>query len=529
MSQQDINSVVASSKECCSPDHDLRQYIRALLISIFDVFGYDPEELAFREGVEEAVKIELDAPAESVIVLDLGSIMLLPGLVESFKKARFAIATQTIGTDFPRESYIELDAILQAGLLNVSDCYAGLVDSPKQVTEVASSSKVLQLRRISGDGALSPRFDYMLEKDSIWAALPEIDNCIKGVIVWDSILANESGYIGDILMPYEQSLPVFNRLSAVVELPDAVGAWLFDWRPVGSDNTKMIDCTGLSFSELCTCSHHSELHNTGAIIEVTNYEIALNRNYCPAYYSSGDYLHARNVLLGTLAEKIQRGTTLSGKDLDVCGTIFKRDSARDESSSNFMMLASLDGPAPLGVKDSSYIIYRDDLWYIDNACIQQDGAVVPKVVSDIPDGQRRYTIHPEDGMCILIPRNGKAVVPFRAKVPTLISNNLFFVQLGTEKEEAEYIDCLVRSSLFKAQVSAAPKPLSKEAVSAFVLPILSKENQADVVKRDMEIQGKIIELQNEIAILEMNDSFDPIEACGIEGNRIAKMKEIEAR
>lgn len=525
--QNKVDSVVAAVKECCKPSNSIEEYTLTLLISAIDALGYDPEELAFREGVTKAIEAELEISRDSLLVLDLQSIMALPKLCASSEGTRFAIATQTIGANLPADLYHDLDALLQAGFTGVSNCYAGLVETPRSVREIAGSSKIFQLRRTTGIGALSPRFEYMLEKDSIWAALPEIENCVRGVVVWDSLLANESGYIGDVLMPYEQSLPVFKHLSTVLELPEAACAWLFDWHPVASETTRMVDCTSVSIPELSSLSSQDELFDAGIITEVTNYEVALNRNYCPAYYSSGEYLHARNVCLGSLAEKIQRGTTLSGKDLDVRGTIYKKDPAKDSSSSKFVMLAGLGGPAPLGLKSSSYIIYGDDFWYIDNACIQQDGTVIPKVISEIPDSQKRYTLYPEDGICILIPRNGKAVVPFIAKVPTLISNNLFFVRLGTEKEEAEYIDCLTRSSLFKSQVHAAPKPLSKEDVSAFVLPILSKENQADVVDRDREIRNKIIDLQNQIAMLEMRDSFDPIEACGFEGERAAKMKELE--
>lgn len=522
-----IGSIVASAMECCDSSNDIQEYTLALLISAIDALGYDSEELAFREGVAKAIEVELEASEDSLLVLDLRSIMVLPELCTAKEHIRFAIATQTIGDDLPADLYHDLDATLRAGLTGVSDCYAGLVETPQNVKEIAGSSKIFQLRRITGVGALSPRFDYMLEEDPIWAAMSEIDNCMMGVIVWDSLLANESGYIGDVLMPYEQSLPVFRRLSAVLELPETVGAWLFDWRPVSSETTKMVDCTSLSVLDLLTCSSQDEVLNAGTIVEVTNYEVALNRNYCPAYYSSGDYLHARNVHLGSLAERIQRGTTLSGKDLDVLGTIYKKDPSKDRSSSRLVSLAGFGGPAPLGLKSSSYIIYGDDLWYIDNACIQQDGTVVPKVISEIPGGQRRYTLYPEDGICILIPRNGKAVVPFIAKVPTLISNNLFFVRLGTEKEEAEYIDCLIRSSLFKSQVYAASKPLSKEDVNAFVLPILSKGDQAAVVERDRDIRGKIIKLQNEIAMLEMLDPFDPLQALGLESKRKAESLELE--
>lgn len=522
-----IDSIVTSAAKYCDPSNGIQEYTLALLISAIEALGYDSEELAFREGVTKAIEVELEASEDSLLVLDLQSIMALPELCAAKERIRFAIATQTIGDDLPADLYHDLDATLRAGLTSVSNCYAGLVETPQDVKEIADSSKIFQLRRITGIGALSPRFDYMLEEDPIWAAMSEIDNCMMGVVVWDSLLANESGYIGDVLMPYERSLPVFKRLSAVLELPEAVGAWLFDWRPVSSETTKMLDCTSLSVLELLTYSSQDEVLSAGKIVEVTNYEVALNRNFCPAYYSSGDYLHARNVHLGSLAERIQRGTTLSGKDLDVLGTIYKKDPSKDRSSSRLVTLAGFGGPAPLGLKSSSYIIYGDDLWYIDNACIQQDGTVVPKVISEIPDGQRRYTLYPEDGICVLIPRNGKAVVPFIAKVPTLISNNLFFVRLGAEKEEAEYIDCLIRSSLFKSQVCAASKPLSKEDVSAFVLPILSKEDQVDVIERDREIRNKIVDLQNEIAMLEMRDSFDPIEACGIEGGRVVKMKQLE--
>lgn len=526
MDQKTVDSIVAAAKECSDPSNGTKEYIRALLISAIDALGYDPEELAFREGVDKAISIQLETQNDSLLILDLLSIMALPEICDN-RSLRFAVATQTIGANLPDEAYHDLDSILRAGFAVISGCYMGLVDSPQSLKKTAGSLKIFQLRRINGIGSLSPRFDYMLEIDAVWAAMPAMDSSIKGIIVWDSMRANESGFIGDVLMPYEPSLPVFKRLSSVLELPDSIGAWLFDWSPTGSDTTKMLDCTNLSISELFKCSSNSDLFDAGTVLEVTNYEVALNRNYCPAYYSSGEYLHARNEHLGSLAEKIQRGTTLSGKDLDVLGTIFKKDPAKDRSSSNFVMLSGLGGPAPMGLKSSSYIIYGDDLWYIDNACIQQDGTVIPKVISEIPDGQRRYTLYPEDGICILIPRNGKAVVPFIAKVPTLISNNLFFVRLGTGQEEAEYIDCLVRSSIFKSQVYAASKPLSKEDVNAFVLPILSKRDQAKVIERDKDIRRKIIDLQNEIALLEMRDSFDPIEACGIERDRVEKMKEME--
>lgn len=525
--QHTVDSIVSASKECSDPAVSVEEYMLTLIISAIDALGYDHEELAFREGVVKATAIELDVREDSLIVLDLLSIMACPELCSLRKGVRFAIATQTIGVEFTPDDYDDLDGILRTGLSGVSDCYAGLIETPQDLKEIAGSSSIMQLRRTNGVGALSPRFSYMLEEDPVWASLPELGNSTKGIVIWDSPTANESGFIGDVLLPYEDSLPVFKRLSTVLELPETVGAWLFDWHPVGSETTKMVDCTDLNVSELFAFSTQSELLNAGTIVEATNFEVALNRNYCPAYYSSGNYLHARNVLLGSIAEKIQRGTTLSGKDLDVRGNIYKKDPAKDQSGSKFVMLAGLGGPAPLGLKSSSYIIYGDDFWYIDNACIQQDGTVIPKVISEIPDGQKRYTLYPEDGICILIPRNGKAVVPFIAKVPTLISNNLFFVRLGTEEEEAEYIDCLVRSSLFKSQVFIAPKPLSKEDVSAFVLPMLSKENQTEVVNRDREIRGKIIDLQNQIAMLEMLDSFDPIEATGIEADRRASNRKFK--
>lgn len=526
MDQKAVDSIVTAAKECSDPSNGTQEYIRALLTSAIDALGYDPEELAFSEGVDKAVSIQLETQDDSVLVLDLLSMTMLPEVIAD-RSLQFAVATQTISANLPDDVYRDLDSILRAGFASISGGYLGLVDSPQSLEKVAGSMKIFQLRRINGIGALSPRFDYMLETDAVWAAMPAMDNSIKGIIVWDSMRANESGLIGDVLMPYEPSLPVFKRLSAVLELPDAMGAWLFDWSPIGSDTTSMIDCSNLSSSELLACSSNSELLDAGTIVEVTNYEVALNRNYCPAYYSSGDYLHARNVRLGSLAEKIQRGTTLSGKDLDVLGTTFKKDSAKERTSSDFVALSGLGSPAPMGLTSSSYIIYGEDLWYIDNACIQQDGTVIPKVISEIPDGQRRYTLYPEDGMCILIPRNGKAVVPFTAKVPTLISNNLFFVRLGADREEAEYIDCLVRSSLFKSQVHTASKPLSKEDVDAFVLPMLPKRDQTEVVERDKDIRRKIIDLQNEIALLEMRDPFDPVEACGIERERAARMKIIE--
>ena len=528
MDQCTIDSIVAASKECSDPAVSVEEYMLTLIISAIDALGYDHEGFAFREGIVKAVEIELGAYEGSLIALDLLCIMACPELCGQRKGVKFAIATQVIGVELTPDEYNDFDDILRTGLTGISDCYAGLVETPQDLEEIAGSSAIFQLRRTSGIGALSPRFSYMLEEDAIWAVLPVLNNSIKGVIVWDSVSANESGFIGDILMPYENSLPVFKRLSSVLELSDMVGAWIFDWGAAGTDETRMIDCTDLDIGDLFACSSRDELHDACATLKVTNYEIALNRNYCPAYYLSGDYLHASNVSLGSLAKKIQRGTALSGKDLDILGTIYKKDKSKEKSPSEFVMLSGFGGPAPMGLKSSTYIIYGDDLWYIDNACIQQDGTVVPKVISEIPEGQQRYTLNPEDGICILIPRNGKAVVPFEAKVPTLVSNNLFIVRLLPETN-ADYLSCLLRSSLVKTQIIAAAKPLSKEDVGNLEIPMMNKADQDLVVKYDSEITKEIIDLQNEIAMLEMLDPFDPLEAKGIEAKRKTARRDFEVK
>lgn len=524
MDQTAISSVTAAARECNDPNNNPQEYIRSLLILAFEALGYDSENLSFREGVERALEIQLNAPENSLIVIDLNSIMTIPMLSESLKTARIAIATQTIGTNFSPEDYQDLDALLKAGLSGVTQCYTGLVSSPQEVEAVSGTSKVLQLRRIHGGSPVSPQFDRMLEEDTIWAALPSISGSAKGLVIWDGANVNELGYIGDALMPYERSLPTFDRLSAVLELHEEIGAWLFDWNPQKSETTSMIDCTSLDPLKLASCNSQKDLQDAEQTVEVTNNEVALNRNYCPAYYLSGDYLHAEDVPLRELAGKIQRGTTLSGKDLDVIGSIYKRDRAEGESTSRIARIASLGGPTPFSLKRGSFIIRRDDFWYIDNACIQPDGTVIPKVIAEIPAGQKRYTLYPEDGMCILIPRNGKAIVPFIAKAPTLVSNNLFLVRLKPGEERSEYISCLLRSSLIKSQVATAPKPLSKEDVGNLVLPILSKENQSAIVDRDTSIRHKIIDLQNEIALLEMLDPFDPLEANGLENTRKEKLR-----
>lgn len=525
LEQESIKTIVQAAKEAADPKKSLVSYTKTLLLASLDAVGYDPEELAYREGVNSCIESIVRSKNPDILVLDLPSILYLPEIVgDPTSSTRCVFIDCVPGIKQAGSALEDLDQLIKAGLKGISDKYEGVATSLESVQAIVGNRRAFQLRTMLGDGPLTPSFDYRMEYDEVWRTMVHGDMPGAGLLVWNYGKCNEVGYNGDVLMPYENPLPLFPHLRSVIQLPEAMESWLFCWSTESNNCVDMIDLTDDSqYLELFK-NGISEAHRDMSI-SVSDIAIAVNRNLCPKYYSDGKAVEVQTTALSEISTKIQRGTGLTGKDLDIIGTIYKLDPGKSREESEFVSLSGLGGPAPIGLKKGTFILRKKDCWYIDNSCIQDGGFVEPKLIASIPDGQDRYTIKPEDGLCLLIPRNGKGISPFVAKAPTLVSDNLIIVRVNPEVIDEGYLSCIARSVLVFEQIRNSKKPLTKDAVGSILLPILDQEAQQAVISRDTRIRNEIIDLHNRIVMLEMEDSFDVLESLGLEGDRRAWKKQ----
>ena len=195
--------------------------------------------------------------------------------------------------------------------------------------------------------------------------------------------------------------------------------------------------------------------------------------------------------LGTLTKKIQRGTSLNGKSLEIIGTV--------------------DDPRPGACidLDTMMLFSESDLYYVDNASISQN-IVRPRVMADMPACQERYTLLPEDGTVVLVARNGKGSVCYTAKRPTLVSNNLFIVWPDLEKAAPEYLSCALRSTYVRGEMNALSMPMGKAELGRLLIPVGPEELMDAVVKRERQIKREIDDLNYNLDLLRHEEPLDQL-------------------
>lgn len=521
-----IPFVISIAEKKASPQTDLPAYTQALISASLETVGFNHEEFAYREGVCRCVKDIVRNSNCEYLILDALSLLYLANVIEdSESNLKCILIDEQQNFAQINDEVQNINKLLLAGLCSHTDKYLGLVSNIGQAKEIVGESRTFELRRMLGQGPLSADFNYRMEYDPFWASMINSEMPGAGLIVWSDSSCNEIGHNGEVLHPYENSLPLFPHLHRVVQLPQSMGGWLFKWSSDKADNVEMVDLSNDALeTELMRNGLPEMVANEHSLV-VSDICVAINRNFCPKYYLDGEGVKVKTARLADLATKIQRGTSLTGKNLDILGTIYKLNPGKVRTDSQLVSLSALNGSAPIGLKKGNFILRKDDQWYIDNSCIQEGGYVEPKLISAIPDGQDRYTIVPEDGLCVLITRNGKGIAPFIAKVPTLVSDNLIIVRLNQELINLDYLSCIIRSSLVRRQIIIASKPLTKDAVGSIAIPILDEKTQQAIVARDSGIRDQIAELHNQIVLLEMQDSFDVLEPLGIEAKRRAWEKE----
>ena len=181
----------------------------------------------------------------------------------------------------------------------------------------------------------------------------------------------------------------------------------------------------------------------------------------------------RHVVLGEIASRIGRGTSLAGKSLDFAG----------------------DGDRKAGIcfpDPSVYgVVYKNDYLYIDSASFVVD-RVAPKKLASIPAGQERYTIDERDGRVLLVARNGqfKRWAFYHAQRPTLIANSVFIVRFADDVD-IELLRRWLCSPYASKWLRGGGQMLSKEVLASLPIPTLEPEARKKLLETDRAYEKKI--------------------------------------
>ena len=310
-------------------------------------------------------------------------------------------------------------------------------------------------------------------------------------IIWEGNAGDRGFDCSDMKeLPYGFSSMDVHHLREVIELPKDYQCQLFIW-----------DSSHDGYSDQVRMS---AIDDNGRAEDVTVFAAELDEKlvYSPSYYINrkGDVY---GVALKDLVKRIGRGTTLKGKDLEIIGDV-RDERGVQEGPGSWVFL---QGGAPWGY----YTAYES--YYIDNASIVPDepgSVVMARIIEKIPEGQDRYTLRPEDGTVILMPRNGKGVACYTATGPTLISNNLFIIWPNTDKVDPEYLAIAMRSRIVSSQIDPKKGVLGKSDIASMVIPMASRDEMAAVVDCDRKIHDEIEAISSQLNQLRNENPLESI-------------------
>ena len=224
--------------------------------------------------------------------------------------------------------------------------------------------------------------------------------------------------------------------------------------------------------------------------------------------------------LAELATRISRGTSLNRKALDPY--------PYKTVESTLTLIFSTDPAKNSDLPEKRRHTYRKfgskaeegDFLFLDSSCINSD-KVEPLFIDEIPKGQERYTVKPEDGEVLLISRNEKSFVFYKAPAPTLIANSVYIVWLNPDVD-TRYLECWLEGSYAEKWLKTAgkifvdsrnPEPiLSKGTLSSLPIPVFNQEIASQTIARKNTILHEIHKLYYEIEKLTTREAFAPASA-----------------
>ena len=236
----------------------------------------------------------------------------------------------------------------------------------------------------------------------------------------------------------------------------------------------------------------------------------------------------KETTLNELATRISRGTSLSCKSLNPRSyavahkgdTIWIPVDSDGDKDTTRSLKASKPKQRLLHDSRYNYSAQEGDLLFVDSSCVNAD-RFKPLFIDEIPKGQERYVVTPNDGEVLLVSRNEKSCIFYKALCPTLIANSVYIVWLSPNANN-RYLECWLDGSFAERWLKTAgkifvgykdPEPiLSKGALSSLPIPVFEDEIANQAVARKNAILHRIWELYYEIGTLESKEAFAPASA-----------------
>ncbi len=248
---------------------------------------------------------------------------------------------------------------------------------------------------------------------------------------------------------------------------------------------------------------------------------ANGKRYCPDWY-----LDPQNTCgeapLEAVTSRIGRGTTLSGKNLPLEGPLPQCPAMIQRAQQQPPAVRPSWMPRTATYITWGNLLEPTDCCYLEASGIHPNGSIHLQRLAFIPPQQERYTIAPEDGPVLLLPRDGGSCALAEAPCPILLANNVFALRFPSgdagEEEEAPrrrgrkpkppspfgnassplcaaplpaYVEVFLQSEYGRALIGQLPKPLGKSDIAALPIPLLSEEMQREVIERDAGISRTV--------------------------------------
>ena len=506
-----------NAANACGEEPGSEAYLKTIAREALAFAGFDPQWLPERP-VSDGIVAEAMEDAEGLLLFEIdfvwaicramaqGAIWctaVVPPLHAHWRHSRYHSSLGQVEKEVVRvrgcneidleawDEYVEAERlfaeVFSAALSGMADGLVDMIQAADDLRALAGDGPVNQARvviRSATDAYFDPVGELQVT-DALWATARDLGKRGIDVVAWQSEEASGRGYDLSHLRGDHEHLSGFDDegLREVIQLPEDEKTQLFIWDSTYAGPVEMKDLRG----------------GAGSTVAVFPAELWFRLDYTPSHYSY-ETPAIRMASIRSLTRKIQRGTSVNGKSLRIMGAVYD--------------------PRPGATFDITSFSYfsESDLYYVDNASIFNDG-VSPRVIAEIPAGQERYTLMPEDGTVVLVARNGKGTSCYTPKRPTLISNNLFIVWPDQEKAAPEYLSCALRSTFAWSQMRSMRMPMGKADLERILIPVGSKRLMDRVVEREIQIMLERGELNYKLQLLSDEDPLDQLWAeVGPENN-----------
>lgn len=492
-SESVVKFIVNETKKSCDPSIDRDGYIRELFKKGFEAVGMNIDDFGLPSDFVESIDKEIEQYStafNSILLVDFRCLGYLLHFILKNPTQEDCYIIAPICDNDALETIKDVSSLLKKGLQDVCDHFFGFLPDQKDAEQILAGKIVNQVRYV---------FDNRLPFDPI-AAYQNFDeikdivckNSIKGIeaLVFESV---EERYPFFWKLP-EWGIESFNldRLNMVFQISAEEYSWLFLFSPDTTSSIKMV------YQEDSDCQ----------TVTVSEEEVYVN-NTCSPIQFLDSYCKVETKNLGDIA-RIIRGSSIPKKELN---EMMKGFWNREDAVIQNVKIKTVPG------KDGVFqFVHEGECDYLDQSSLTKNGKIIPYPLLMIPEKLQKYVIHPEDGLVILISRNGEVVADYRASAPTLISSNLFAIIPNPARISSQYLSCVMRSDYAKrklrhlAQADKQVPFLSKMDLSEFPVIFLEASLQEKVVERSDYISRRIQGTRSALMLLEELDSFNPFQS-----------------